>query len=61
MTTLRPVVGQPHPISEITLLPSRGGRFEVTVDGDLIYSKAATGRHADPAVLIEEIRTRLRK
>jgi len=23
------------------------GRFEVVVDGDLIYSKAETGRHAE--------------
>ena len=31
----------------ITLIPSRGGAFEVTVDGDLIYSKLATGRHVE--------------
>lgn len=33
-------------IQELKLLPSGGGRFEVTVDGELIYSKLATGRHA---------------
>ncbi len=32
---------------EVLLIPSRGGVFEVTVDGDLVYSKTATGRHAD--------------
>lgn len=32
---------------EISLFPSKGGVFEVTVDGDLIYSKKETGRHAD--------------
>jgi selT/selW/selH-like putative selenoprotein len=32
---------------EVRLIPSRGGVFEVTVDGELVYSKAATGRHAD--------------
>lgn len=32
---------------EITLIPSRGGVFEVTVGDDLVYSKEATGRHAD--------------
>ena len=26
-------------------MKSSGGVFEVTVDGDLIYSKKATGRH----------------
>jgi selenoprotein W-related protein len=33
-------------ISELTLIPSDGGRFEVTVDDTLIYSKLKTGRHA---------------
>ena len=37
-----------HEISQLTLLPSRGGRFEVVVDDDLVYSKLATGRHAQP-------------
>ncbi len=32
---------------EVRLIPSSGGVFEVTVDGDLVYSKKATGRHAD--------------
>lgn len=27
-------------------MPSGGGRFEVTIDDELIYSKLATGRHA---------------
>jgi predicted Rdx family selenoprotein len=30
------------------LLPSSKGRFEVTLDGALIFSKAALGRHAKP-------------
>ena len=30
------------------LIPSSGGRFELTVAGDLIYSKLETGRHTDP-------------
>ena len=32
---------------EIRLVPASGGVFEVSVDGDLIYSKKETGRHAD--------------
>lgn len=32
---------------EIRLVPSKGGVFEVTRDGEAIYSKAETGRHAD--------------
>jgi selenoprotein W-related protein len=30
------------------LIPSSGGRFEVTVNGELIFSKKALGRHAEP-------------
>lgn len=37
------------------LIPSRGGVFEVTVNGELLYSKKATGRHAEPG----EIKTSL--
>jgi selenoprotein W-related protein len=33
-------------IDSITLVPSDGGRFEVSVNGKLIYSKLRTGRHA---------------
>ena len=28
-------------------MPSSGGVFEVTADDELIYSKKATGRHAE--------------
>jgi len=35
-------------IDSITLIPSDGGRFEVTVNGDLVYSKLSTYRHANP-------------
>jgi selenoprotein W-related protein len=34
-------------IESITLLPSEGGRFEVTVNDKLVYSKLKTGRHVD--------------
>jgi selenoprotein W-related protein len=30
------------------LIPSSGGRFEVTVNGELVFSKKAVGRHAEP-------------
>jgi len=35
-------------IESVTLLPSSGGRFEVVVDGHLVYSKLDTRRHAEP-------------
>jgi selenoprotein W-related protein len=43
-------------IESITLLPSQGGRFEVSVDGLLIYSKLQTGRHANPGEVVELVR-----
>jgi selenoprotein W-related protein len=36
-----------------TMIPSSGGRFEVTVNGELVFSKKSLGRHAEPG----EIRT----
>lgn len=41
-----------HVIETITLFPSDGGRFEVTVNGDLIYSKLQTHRHAEPGEVL---------
>ena len=35
-------------IDALSLIPSDGGRFEVEVDGELIYSKLQLGRHAEP-------------
>jgi selenoprotein W-related protein len=32
---------------EVHLIPGSGGLFEVAVDGELVYSKKATGRHAE--------------
>jgi selenoprotein W-related protein len=39
--------------TQLTLVPSDGGKFEVTVDGDLIYSKKRIGRHAEPGEVVE--------
>jgi selenoprotein W-related protein len=46
-----------HSIDDFTLIPSKGGVFEVNVDGALIYSKKATGTHADPKAVLAQIRT----
>ena len=35
-----------HVIEAIMLVPSDGGRFEVTVNGQLLYSKLELHRHA---------------
>jgi selenoprotein W-related protein len=41
-----------HVIGAITLVPSEGGRFEVTVNGQLLYSKLETHRHAAPGEVL---------
>ncbi len=38
------------------IVPSRGGVFEVEVDGRLVFSKKATGRHAEYDDILKEIR-----
>lgn len=34
-------------IESLTVIPSDGGRFEVTVDEQLLFSKHNLGRHAE--------------
>ena len=46
-------------IETIELVPSSKGRFEVTLDGDLIFSKAALGRHAKPGEVAGLVRARI--
>jgi selenoprotein W-related protein len=44
----------------LTLVPSRGGCFEVTADGELVYSKLKTGQFPDEAALVDRIAAKLR-
>ena len=46
------------PETDIRLVASSGGVFEVKVDGDLIFSKKALRRHAEPGEVVRLIRTR---
>ena len=41
-----------HVITDLRLVPATGGVFEVEVDGQPIYSKKATGRHAEPGEVL---------
>jgi selenoprotein W-related protein len=43
----------------VELASGTKGRFEVSVDGELIFSKAATGRHANPGEVSAEVERRL--
>jgi selenoprotein W-related protein len=46
---------QAYPDAEIRLVQSSGGLFEVTVDGQLVFSKKAIGRHAKPGEVLQAI------
>ena len=48
-------------IETITLVPSDGGRFEVTVNQNLIYSKLQTHRHAEKGEIALLIKKFLRE
>lgn len=42
-----------HVIADLRLITGDKGVFDVAVDGDLLYSKAATGRHAEPGEVLK--------
>jgi predicted Rdx family selenoprotein len=47
------------PDAQVDLVPSGGGRFEVSRDGVPVFEKSQLGRHAKPgeiAALIERMR-----
>ncbi len=43
------------------LIPAKGGVFEVTVNGELIFSKKALSRHAEPGEVRDLILKKLDK
>lgn len=45
-----------HMLEELTLVPSDGGRFEVTVNGQLLFSKLSTHRHAEAGEVLGLVR-----
>jgi selT/selW/selH-like putative selenoprotein len=49
---------QTWPETDIRLVASSGGVFEVKLDGDLIFSKKALRRHAEPGEVVGLIRAR---
>ena len=46
-------------VSSWELIPGDGGAFEVTVDGEVVYSKLETGRHTDSGELRPLIKAKL--
>jgi predicted Rdx family selenoprotein len=48
-----------HVIAELTLVTGSQGVFDVEVDGDVLYSKRAAGRHAEPGEVLALFRERI--
>ena len=48
-------------IAGLTLIPAGGGCFELTVNGELLYSKLATGEFPDEKAMVDLIGGRLKK
>jgi selenoprotein W-related protein len=46
------------PEAELKMIPSRGGRFEVLLDGQPVYEKSKTGRHAKPGEVLSLLETK---
>ena len=45
-----------HVIGSVALIPSDGGRFEVEVNGKLVFSKLQLNRHAEAGEVLNSIR-----
>ena len=41
------------------MIPDTGGKFEVTINGDLVFSKKQQGRHAEPGEVLALFRQKL--
>ena len=48
-------------VSKLTLVPSGGGCFELTANGELLYSKLKTGQFPDEQGIIDLLEKRLAK
>ncbi len=47
-------------ISGMKLIPSSGGCFELTANGELLYSKLKTGQFPDEQVILDTFAARLK-
>lgn len=45
-------------IAGLTLIPSSGGKFELVVDGETIYSKLQTGTFPDEEEIVSRLQQR---
>jgi selenoprotein W-related protein len=42
-------------VNDLKLIPSKGGCFELTVDGNLLYSKLKTGSFPDEKTILRQL------
>jgi selenoprotein W-related protein len=47
-------------IKDMTLIPQGGGCFELSVGGELIYSKLKTGQFPDEGAMLQEVGKRVK-
>ena len=45
-------------IETINLIPSSGGRYEIMVNDDLVYSKKSLNRHAEPGEVYKLVKAK---
>jgi selenoprotein W-related protein len=48
-------------IHELKLIPAGGGAFELSINGDLIYSKLKAGKFPDEEWAVKAVGARLKK
>jgi selenoprotein W-related protein len=48
-----------HVIDELTVITASGGVFDVEVDGEVLFSKKAEGRHADEGEILARFREQI--
>ena len=48
-------------VKGMTLVPAGGGCFELTANGELVYSKLATGKFPDEQEIVDQLEKRLAK
>lgn len=52
------LVNYQHIIESLTFVTGSKGVFDVEVDGEMLYSKRATNRHAEPNEVLQLFETR---
>ena len=45
-------------VADLKLIPGRGGCFELTADGELLYSKLKSGQFPDEQQMLDKLESR---